>query len=308
MPGARLLKRDWEKDHVYLVQFPRAGCIPSPSPFALKVETWLRMADIPYTNISNEFTKMSSKGQIPFVEVNGRQVADSNFIIDHLIEEFNKVSKADKVPTLATVSHAPFILIQNVDEFFTTISGSTSLIQKSIDDRLTPMEKSYARAYHALVEDSLRWVMMYQRGRDNKWFATEQGFIPYFSGIKKFAFKNIMCDQLRKKIMAQATAQGMGRNTPDEVVILAKKDLDAISMFLGNKKFFFGDRPATLDCTMFAHLVQFLYTPLVSPEIKTHMEQHNANLVGFINRMKEMYWPDWDEATNTRSLSTRWKK
>nr|CDJ87805.1 Outer mitochondrial membrane transport complex protein domain containing protein [Haemonchus contortus] len=269
MPGARLLKRDWEKDHVYLVQFPRAGCIPSPSPFALKVETWLRMADIPYTNISNEFTKMSSKGQIPFVEVNGRQVADSNFIIDHLIEEFNK---------------------------------------KSIDDRLTPMEKSYARAYHALVEDSLRWVMMYQRGRDNKWFATEQGFIPHFNGIKKFAFKNIMCDQLRKKIMSQATAQGMGRNTPDEVVILAKKDLDAISMFLGNKKFFFGDRPATLDCTMFAHLVQFLYTPLVTPEIKTHMEQHNPNLVGFINRMKEMYWPDWDEATNTRSLSTRWKR
>uniref|UniRef100_A0A1I7X219 Transposase n=1 Tax=Heterorhabditis bacteriophora TaxID=37862 RepID=A0A1I7X219_HETBA len=49
MPGTALLKRDWVKDHVYLVQFPRAGCIPSPSPFALKLETWLRMADIPYT-------------------------------------------------------------------------------------------------------------------------------------------------------------------------------------------------------------------------------------------------------------------
>lgn len=106
------MKRDWEKDHVYLVQFPRAGCIPSPSPFALKVETWLRVADVPYTvsdllkkcyrldpsvvhanfqNISNEFSKMSNKGQIPFVEVNGRQVADSNFIIDHLIETFSSV-------------------------------------------------------------------------------------------------------------------------------------------------------------------------------------------------------------------------
>ncbi|KAK5980518.1 hypothetical protein GCK32_007728 [Trichostrongylus colubriformis] len=268
MPGARLLKRDWEKDHVYLVQFPRAGCIPSTSPFALKVETWLRMAEVPYTNISNEFTKMSNKGQIPFVEVNGRQVADSNFIIDHLIEEFHK---------------------------------------KNIDDRLTPMEKSYARAYHALVEDSLRWVWMYQRGRDNKWFATDKGFLPYMSGIKKFAFKNFMCEQLRKKIMSQATAQGMGRNSPEEVVIIAKKDLDAISMFLGNKRYFFGDRPATLDCTMFAHLTQFLYTPLVTPEIKTHMEQQTPNLVAFVNRMKETYWPDWDEAINTRSLDTKWK-
>ncbi|RCN31434.1 hypothetical protein ANCCAN_22776, partial [Ancylostoma caninum] len=53
-------------------------------------------------------------------------------------------------------------------------------------------------------------------------------------------------------------AQGMGRNTPEEVVILAKKDLDAMSLFLGNKKFFFGDKPVTLDCDMFAHLSQFL--------------------------------------------------
>ncbi|KAL6732965.1 hypothetical protein ANCDUO_03412 [Ancylostoma duodenale] len=269
MPGTRLLKRDWEKDHVYLVQFPRAGCIPSPSPFAMKVETWLRMADIPYTNISNEFTKFSNKGQIPFIEVNGRQVADSNFIIDHLIEEFHK---------------------------------------KGIDERLLPIEKSYARAFHALIEDSLRWVLIYQRARDNKWFATEQGFLPFFHGVKKFAFKNIFCERIRKKIQAMSHAQGMGRNTPEEVVILAKKDLDAMSLFLGNKKFFFGDKPVTLDCDMFAHLSQFLYTPLVTPEVKTHMEQHCQNLIKFVERMKETYWPDWEEATKNRSMDSKWKK
>ncbi|WKX88240.1 hypothetical protein Q1695_008125 [Nippostrongylus brasiliensis] len=269
MPSTRILKRDWEKDHVYLVQFPRAGCIPSPSPFALKLETWLRMTDVPYTNISNEFTKMSNKGQIPFVEVNGRQVADSNFIIDHLIDVFDK---------------------------------------KNVDDRLTPMEKSYARAYHALIEDSLRWVLIYQRGRDNKWFATDEGFLSHLSGVKKFAFKNVFCERLRKKIAAMSFAQGMGRNTPEEVVLLAKKDLDAINMFLGNKKYFFGDKPTTLDCTMFGHLAQFLYTPLVTPEIRTHMEQNTPNLVAFVARMKDAYWPDWEQATKELSLNSKWKQ
>ncbi|KAJ1358453.1 hypothetical protein KIN20_016881 [Parelaphostrongylus tenuis] len=60
---------------------------------------------------------MSSKEQIPFIELNGREI-DNNFIIEHLIEEFHK---------------------------------------ENIDNQLTPLEKSYAKAFEALVEDSLRW-------------------------------------------------------------------------------------------------------------------------------------------------------
>ncbi len=41
-------KVDWKKGTVYLYQFPRSPCIPSISPFCLKLETWLRMADVNY--------------------------------------------------------------------------------------------------------------------------------------------------------------------------------------------------------------------------------------------------------------------
>lgn len=41
-------KADYEKDVVYLYQFSRTKNIPSPSPFCLKVETWLRLAGIKY--------------------------------------------------------------------------------------------------------------------------------------------------------------------------------------------------------------------------------------------------------------------
>lgn len=44
--------QEYENGIVYLIQTPRAGCVPNLSPFALKLETWLRMADIEYQVIS----------------------------------------------------------------------------------------------------------------------------------------------------------------------------------------------------------------------------------------------------------------
>ncbi len=47
-------RRSYEKDVVILHQIPRGLRAPSPSPFALKLETWLRAAKIPY-NVSLSF-------------------------------------------------------------------------------------------------------------------------------------------------------------------------------------------------------------------------------------------------------------
>ncbi len=106
-----LQKSDFEKEKVYLYQFTRNKSIPSMSPFCLKMETWLRMADINYEvrrvvifNIFSRFlfvqniesmTSKSAKGQKPFVELNGKQIADSTFIIDELSKHFNKPLEAN---------------------------------------------------------------------------------------------------------------------------------------------------------------------------------------------------------------------
>ncbi|EJW87547.1 hypothetical protein WUBG_01541 [Wuchereria bancrofti] len=265
MPAPVLLKRDWQKDHVYLVQFPRAGCIPSLSVFALKLETWLRMTKIPYSNINNEFTKFSSKKQIPFIELNGRQIPDSNFCIEHL----SRVFKID------------------------------------LEGQLNPVEKAQARAFTYLLEESIRWIILYNRGKNNKFMATEKGFIRHYTGAKKTLFQYIFVEQFRKKIWKQCYYQGIGRHAIDEVENIAKKDLTALSVFLGDKQYFFGSSPTTLDAIAFGNLTQLFYTPMDSNVLRKYMEENTPNLINFIQKMREIYWKDWDEACQTLSLNTQ---
>jgi len=75
---------------VYLCQFPCSPGLRSISPFSLKLETWFRLTGIQYTNAYTTIFSKSTK-QIPYVELNGKEFADTNIII----EKFKDVFQVD---------------------------------------------------------------------------------------------------------------------------------------------------------------------------------------------------------------------
>lgn len=54
-----------------------------PSPFGLKLETWLRMVKQPY-DVSWSFTTLGPKGKVPFVTLEGKPIGDSELVIQEL--------------------------------------------------------------------------------------------------------------------------------------------------------------------------------------------------------------------------------
>jgi glutathione S-transferase len=68
---------------VVVVQFPDIWG-RNVSPFGLKLEAWLRLADIPYTVQPSTDLRKAPKGKLPYIRDDGRTIGDTTLIIEHL--------------------------------------------------------------------------------------------------------------------------------------------------------------------------------------------------------------------------------
>jgi len=144
-------KSDWKKDTVYLYQFPRAPTVPNLSPFCLKVETWLRANKIPY-EVVESFRLRSKNGLMPFVELNGRQIADSQLIIFELEKHFRVTEQSKISPERAGIARAIDRMIEG-STFYTLIytkvyKNTAKFVQANITGGPFP---SFLRTLFSLV-------------------------------------------------------------------------------------------------------------------------------------------------------------
>ncbi|HEV2430640.1 MAG TPA: Tom37 metaxin N-terminal-like domain-containing protein, partial [Burkholderiales bacterium] len=70
---------------IKLFQFPRMFGIPNVSPFCCKLETWLRIARVPYEIVDTPDPRKGPKGKLPFIEDAGVRIGDTSLIVDHLV-------------------------------------------------------------------------------------------------------------------------------------------------------------------------------------------------------------------------------
>jgi glutathione S-transferase len=255
-----LLQPNYKRDVVYLVQFPVSPHIRSISPFSLKLETYLRMKGVTYENVYT--LKFSKKGQIPFIELNGEQIPDSNVAIKEL--EARGLAKKDEGNTTQqqSIGHLATVALEN----HTAIAGF------------------YWRYGFHMEEFFVKLVQ------------------PFFGGGKAglLFFRYLQPFMMRLK----TRMHGLGRHSTQEVAEFACEDLKALSLLLDEKPFFAGDNPSTVDCTLFGHLVQFVYLPMAIPQ-KNFIQTECGNLVLFVDRMRTNFWPDWQEMCHGKCMEGR---
>ena len=110
-----------------LDQFAPVWGLPNASPFCMKLETYLRMANLEYQVDTDADVRKAPKGKLPYVEDKGQIIADFNLIIEYL-----KTTYGDP-----------------------------------LDEPLSRADAAIALAMRRLIEENLYWALAYSRWIDD---------------------------------------------------------------------------------------------------------------------------------------------
>ncbi|MBL1420710.1 MAG: glutathione S-transferase family protein [Alphaproteobacteria bacterium] len=133
-----------------LIIFPPALNCPSASPYSMKAELLLRMAKVDYKAVRGSNPGKGPNGKLPYLIDDGKEIADSYFIYQHIKQKFN------------------------VD----------------LDGHLTGQQLATSLAFTRLCEDHLYWCNVYARWVDPEFnHHVEVFFKPIPWGIRQIVTK-----------------------------------------------------------------------------------------------------------------------
>lgn len=193
-------------------------------------------------------------------------------------------------PRKAPKKKLPFI-----DDDGVVVSDSADIIDHlkktrgdKLDAALTPAERAEAHILVRMLDEAFYWILVYNRWADDAGFevANREILQPALPPILRIFLPGI----IRKSVVSQLHAQGTGRHEGEKIFAKGAADLAALATVLGDKPYFLGDEPTSVDASAYAFLGVLLWSP---PEgvMAGHVRSHE-NLVAYCERMKKRYYAD----------------
>jgi glutathione S-transferase len=160
-----------------------------------------------------------------------------------------------------------------------------------LDTHLSAREQAVSLAFIRLMDEHLYWAACIQPRwvEEAGWKVTRAAFFGGLSG----PLRHIIPPVARHNIRKQMQGHGMGRHKPAEIYGMACADITTLADYLGDKPFFHGHRPTTLDAAAYAYIMNIVAPPIDSPA-KQHVLAF-PNLEAYCRRMREICYPDRPE-------------
>jgi glutathione S-transferase len=152
-----------------------------------------------------------------------------------------------------------------------------------LDDGLGDRDRATGHLVRRTLEEAYYFAAVYGRWKPDDAYAVIR------EEFRRFLPAPVIW-YVRRDIVKKLDAQGTGRHSFEEVCEFGARDLEACSEILGDKPFLLGDRPRTVDCTLYGFLESVLGFPHESPI--TRRAAARDNLVSYRQRIRARWWKD----------------
>ncbi|MBB6523573.1 glutathione S-transferase C-terminal domain-containing protein [Pseudoteredinibacter isoporae] len=158
---------------------------------------------------------------------------------------------------------------------------------RPLEKDLNPEQQAQSYLMIKSLDENLYWCLVHSRWiREDGWEVTNKALFSSLPGPLKLFVPALV----RRGVAKNLKHHGMGLHSDDEILAIAKQSIDALAVLLGDKPYFFGDKPSNLDATVFALIVQLTHSEndiAISPFAKAHQ-----NLVDYCERIAKAYYPE----------------
>lgn len=226
------------------------GLLSGTSPYAAKLEIWLKMADIPHEVVivtAMEAVENGPRGLMPYIDLDDERIGDTSLIIERLNE----------------LHRDPLN-----------------------DQRLTERQVSIGDLVKSMCETEMFWITVYGRFADDD---CDWRSIAHFNygEIPEEQLEEVLT-AARQFALHRLDGSKLGRYDSEFVIKDLRRCLKALSHTLGDQPFLFGDNPSVYDATLFGAVSQFVHYPYRTSHVGVAREY--TNLVDYCDRLRATYF------------------
>ncbi|VBB25728.1 unnamed protein product [Acanthocheilonema viteae] len=159
----------------------------------------------------------------------------------------------------------------------------------NLNDQLKEVDVGVARAIDQMIERNTHYLLLY--------FIFVENLPKFLQGLElsliKRWFIHSTISSFHSKVQRIFVDMGLVKCSRDDLIDMLQKDIAAIDVILGDKKFLFGVKPTASDFTVFGHLATSYYLPFRQP-ITDILDDKYPRVKRLIERMRQHYYPEWE--------------
>jgi glutathione S-transferase len=220
-------------------------------------------------------------------------------------ETFLRMAKLPFERRPMSFSKAPKKKIPYIDDDGLVLGDTTfirwHLEQKygfDLDEGLDQQQRAIAWAFEKMAEDHLYWALIDMRWMEPDNF--ERGPKVFFRTVPA-PIRPLVMAMVKRQVRKSLYSQGMGRHSQADIARLGVQSVAAIAEYLGTKPFFMGDRPTTVDASIFA-----LVSGVLCPTFQSPLQQaawSRDTLRRYVGRMTARFYPECKQIAGCEALA-----